>query len=54
MRRIPFFHVALLATLLGTLASAQTSGAQTPVTIQTNHGPVVGRQTNTRSFLGMP
>lgn len=48
MHRVPVFHAALLATLLSGLASAQTS-----VTVQTDHGPVVGRQTDTRSFLEM-
>ena len=49
MRLFPVVRSLVLAALLGTLAAAQT-----PVTVQTDHGPVVGTQTDTRSFLGIP
>ena len=49
MRLLPFTRCILLAALIGPLAAAQTS-----VTVQTDHGPVVGRQTDTRRFLGIP
>ena len=49
MRLFPVFRSLVLAALLGTLAAAQTS-----VTVQTDHGPVVGRQADSRSFLGIP
>ncbi len=49
MRLVPIFQSAVLAALLSTLATAQTA-----VTVQTDHGPVVGRQADTRSFLGIP
>lgn len=49
MRRFPVFRCVILAMLLGSLAQAQV-----PVTIQTEDGPVIGRQDDTRRFLGLP
>ncbi|GGR26770.1 carboxylesterase/lipase family protein [Deinococcus ruber] len=49
MRVSPVLQSVFLSLLLGSVAAAQT-----PVTIETDHGPVVGQQTDTRSFLGIP
>lgn len=49
MRPFPVLHSIVVAALLSTLAHAQT-----PVTVQTDHGLVIGRQTDTRRFLGIP
>ncbi|AWN24107.1 carboxylesterase [Deinococcus irradiatisoli] len=49
MRRCTVVFFVLVAALFSSLASAQT-----PVTVQTDHGPVVGQQADSRSFLGIP
>ncbi|WP_188963231.1 carboxylesterase/lipase family protein [Deinococcus aquiradiocola] len=55
MKRFPVVHALLSAALFTGLAAAQgTALPPEPVTVQTDHGPVVGRQSQVRSFLGIP
>lgn len=49
MRTRSAVHAFLAAALLSSPAHAQT-----PVTVQTQDGPLVGRLTDTRQFLGIP
>ncbi|GHF43134.1 para-nitrobenzyl esterase [Deinococcus metalli] len=49
MNPLSVVRASVVLLLLGSSAHAQT-----PVTVQTDHGPVVGRESTVRSFLGIP
>jgi para-nitrobenzyl esterase len=46
--------VSYLCLTVGLLGAAQAQQADAPVTVQTDHGAVVGRLTNVQTFRGIP